>query len=187
MTIRSIDTFLDSPIGLLVLLLIFIGIEIPLYVFLRRKRSPYTGQILVLVSLAYLSLVFLLLSFAFPVKGQVSAGVTPRLWIAGILLCTLYLAVRIKTGKEKPDPSLPGSQLRMVFLYILLSVGFLGIIDLLGFFLASFLFLLIGMRLLSYTRPIGLLAFSLGWIAFLYVVFYSLLSVPLPEGILISL
>jgi len=185
MSIRSIDTFLDSPTGLVVLLAILLMIETPLYVLLRKKRCPFIGQILVLVSLVYVSLVFLLLSFAFPVKGKVSAGVTPRLWIVGILLCTLYLAGRIKKGNEKPDPSVPGSQLRMAFLFILLCVGYLGIIDLVGFFPASFFFLLIGMRLLSYKHPLGLIVLSLGWIAFLYVVFYSLLSVPFPEGILI--
>ncbi|MCX7787969.1 MAG: tripartite tricarboxylate transporter TctB family protein [Spirochaetes bacterium] len=185
MTIQRINTFLDSPLGLGVLLVFLAGIEIPLYLFLRRKESPYKSQILILVSLVYLSLVFLLLSFAFPVKGKVSAGVTPRLWILGILLCSLYLAIRINKGKEKSDPSVSSSQSRMVFLYILLCLGYLGAIDLLGFFPASFFFLLIGMRLLSYTHPVGLIVLSLGWIAFLYLVFYSLLSVPFPEGILI--
>lgn len=186
MTIQGINRFLDSPEGLLLLLAILLGIETLAYLYLRRKKSPYKGQMLVLLFLVYLSLVFLLLSFAFPAKGQVSAGVTPRLWIAGILLCTLYLAARIKRGKEKYDPSVPGSQLRMVIIFIILCVGYLTIIDLVGFFPASFLFLLIGMRLLSYTHPVGLIALSLGWIIFLYVVFYSLLSVPFPEGILLS-
>jgi putative tricarboxylic transport membrane protein len=186
MKIQSIDRFLDSPGGLLLLLAILLGIETLFYLFLSRKKSPYKGQILVLVFLVYFSLVFLLLSFAFPVKGQVSAGVAPRLWIVGILLCTLYLAARIKRGKEKYDPTITVSQLLMVFIFILLCVGYLAIIDLVGFFPASLLFLLIGMRLLSYTHPVGLIALSLGWIIFLYVVFYSLLSVPFPEGLLLS-
>lgn len=184
MTIQGIDTFLDSPTGLFIALTILAGIEGVLYGLLRRKKSSYKGQILVLVGLVYVSLLFFLLSLAFPVKGQVSAGVTPRLWIAGILLCVLYLAVQLKKGKEKPDPSVPGSQLTMVFLFIALCLGYLGIIDIVGFFPASILFLLIGMRLLSYTQPIGLVALSIGWLVFLYVVFYSLLSVPFPEGIL---
>lgn len=186
MTIQHIDKFLDSPAGLLLLLTILLGIETLVYVFLHRKKSPYKGQILVLLFLVYLSLIFFLLSLAFPVKGQVSAGVTPRLWIVGVLLCTLYLAARIKRSKEKHDPGVPGSHLRMVFMFILLCVGYLAIIDLVGFFPASLLFLLIGMRLLSYTHPVGLIALSLGWIIFLYVVFYSLLSVPFPEGLLLS-
>jgi hypothetical protein len=57
---------------------------------------------------------------------------------------------------------------------------------LIGYFVASLVFITVAMTMLSYKRRFVILAISGGWMVFSYLVFYRLLYVPLPQGLLIT-
>ena len=51
-----------------------------------------------------------------------------------------------------------------------------------GYFLSSFLFLVVLMHILSYKRKLIIYIVSTGWVLFSYIVFYKLLFIQLPLG-----
>ncbi len=74
-------------------------------------------------------------------------------------------------------------------------MGFLGLgvglvvvyyfaMDYLGYFLSSFLFLVIAMYMLSYRKPLTILLVGTGWVLFSYLVFYKFLYIQLPLGLI---
>ena len=70
--------------------------------------------------------------------------------------------------------------------FIAATVGYIVLMVLVGYFIASLAFLAVTMTLLSYRRRLVILAISCGWMVFSYLVFYRVLFVPLPQGLLIN-
>lgn len=186
MALGGLGQFLDSLPGLAVMVAALAAVLAALrFPLARWQQGRYTGRVLVVVALMFVALVFLLLSVWFPARGEVSAAAVPRLWVFGLMACCLYLLVRTFRGGEAADPR--SDHLSLVLLYMGLSVGYLVLIQLLGFFLSSFLFLVAAMSVLGYRKRLVLLAVAVGWVAFAYLVFYRMLFVPLPEGLLVRL
>jgi hypothetical protein len=182
----KLGTMMNSQVGLLVIFILFIA-TLMLGVFASRSflKKEYRGQFAVLVALIYISIVFFIMTFGFRKSGLVSAAAVPRLWILGILSCCTYLLVIMLNGTESPDPST--SSFAKPIQYILLALVYVVLIPYLGFFIASLAFLIIGIVILAYRRWTVIIGVALGWLAFSYFLFYKLLFVPLPEGLLISL
>ena len=90
---KQLGAFLNSTTGFWA---ISAGIAVLLIagraVIKKFIRKEYSGQAMVILSLSLVSVVFLVLTLWFPVRGEVSAAVVPRLWIAGIIACLAYLA-----------------------------------------------------------------------------------------------
>ncbi|GAB1482464.1 hypothetical protein MASR2M78_12790 [Treponema sp.] len=182
---KQLGIFLNSPTGFwaicaTLLVLLFAG-RLIMKKFIGRE---YIGQALVILAIAYMSAIFFALTLWFPVRGEVSAAVIPRLWIVAIFACLAYLFAKIIRKTETPDEeagdiSLPIKFILAIFVYIVLMV-------LIGYFLSSIVFIAATMTLLSYKRRLVILAISGGWMIFSYLVFYRMLYVPLPQGILIN-
>jgi hypothetical protein len=68
-----------------------------------------------------------------------------------------------------------------------ITLAYLVLIILVGYFIASVIFLAVAMTLLTYRRRSVILAISGGWLVFSYVIFYRVLYVPLPRGLLITM
>jgi hypothetical protein len=149
----------------------------------RSGCKEYAGQAVVIMALALVSALFLVLTLWFPVRGEVSAAVVPRLWILGIFACLAYLAVKILRKTEAPDEAAGDLPLPLKFMAV--TVGYIALMVLVGYFIASFFFLIVTMSLLSYRRRVVILVVSAGWMVFSYLVFYRVLFVPLPQGIII--
>jgi hypothetical protein len=177
---------MNSQIGLLAIFLLFIA-TLTACAFASRffLKKEYRGQFVVLVALVYVSVVFFIMTFGFRKSGSVSAAAVPRLWIFGILACCTYLLVIMIRGTEAPDPS--SSSFLKPIQYILLCLVYVILIPYLGFFIASLAFLVIGIVILSYRKWLVIIGIAVGWLAFSYFLFYKLLFVPLPEGLLIKL
>lgn len=186
MTLSQLGEFLDSAAGLGVILACLAALLAAIRFPARRwKDGRYAGGILAIAAIALVGLVFLLLSLWFPIRGEVSAAVIPRLWVAGLLACCLYLLVRTLRGREDPDERSGG--LALVFQFMGLSVGYLMLMYLVGYYLSTFLFLIAAIVTLGYRHWLRLLAVAGGWVIFVYVVFFRVLYVPLPNGVLFRL
>jgi hypothetical protein len=182
---KQLGIFLNSTAGFWAVcaglaVLLFAG----RFVLRRFIGKDYQGQAMVILTLALVSVVFLALTIWFPVRGEVSAAVVPRLWIAGILACLVYLIVKILNKTESPDEV--AGDLSLPIKFILATLGYIVLMVLVGYFIASVIFLAVTMTLLSYRRRLVILAISCGWMVFSYVVFYRVLFVPLPQGLLIN-
>jgi len=185
-SLAELGKTLNTSSGLLCLIAgLIVFITIGLLATRKVLRKEYRGQFAVILFLIYLCIAFLIISFSFRKSGPVSAALLPRLWIYSILLSSIYLLYRIFSGIEKSDP-VQGSFHKPIP-YILVCFAYAAVMPYLGFFLASLVFLIIGIVLLNYRKWTVIIAISIGWILFNYFLFYKLLFVPFPEGVILPL
>lgn len=179
--LRQSAVYLNSATGFYVLLAT-VAVFVVVFLLVSRVavRKEYRGQFVLLCTLVFVSLAFFVMTFGFRKSGSVSADVVPRLWIAGILACAVYLLVIMLRGTEDPDPA--GGNIVPPIRYILICLAYLLAMPWLGFFIGSVVFLVTGMLVLSYRKWLVIVSVSVGWLAFAYFLFYKLLFVPLPMG-----
>jgi hypothetical protein len=151
-------------------------------IIVRRSRlRPYFGQILVPSALIALSLLFYAVTFSFP-KEKAGPAVIPHLWIFWTLVLSGAVLWRVFKGIGKPDPKT--GRIGFLLMIIVLLAGYYLAFEILGYFLSSFIFMVILMHLLSYPKKSVIYSAAAGWVIFCYVVFYRLLHIQLPLGFL---
>ncbi len=148
---------------------------------IKRK----TARILIPLFLIFISLIFYLISFTFPLGEKVGPAVVPRLWIFIIIPLSIYLIFNVITKEDKEIKYSKGD-ISIVLKFVLLLVLYLLGIIYLGYFISSFLFVFSSIYLLGYKKLLTLISISAGWLLFSYFVFYKMLYVPLPVGKLIE-
>jgi hypothetical protein len=146
--------------------------------FSNLKR--YLGNILVPSCLIALSLVFLLLTFDFP-SGEAGPAVIPRLYITVILVLSGIIFLQIFRGTEKVVPRLE----RKGFLALLMAIflAYFLAMPYLGYFLSTFVFIVVMLHILGYRKKVRIWLIAAGWVLFSYLMFYKLLFIQLPLGI----
>ena len=127
-----------------------------------------------------ISIVFYLQSFIFPVSSEVGPAVVPRLWI--FTLVPLSLLLLVKTLKNKEGLEQAGPRVDIVLTFIGFLVVYLLVMNYVGYFLSTFIFMITGMIYLGYKNIKVMLITSATWIVFSYIIFYKILFVPLPLG-----
>ena len=182
---KQLGLFLNSTTGLWAISASIIVLVILVRLAMKNAAGKeYRGQATVIMVLGLVSAVFFALTWWFPKRGEVHASVVPRIWVIGIFACLAYLATRIVRKTEDPDQT--GGDLSLPFKFIAVSVGYMALMVLVGYFVASLAFLIAAMVLLSYRRRLVMLGIGAGWMVFSYLVFYRLLFVPLPRGMFFS-
>ena len=172
--------FLGEGLGLKILIagllaaLAGIGIAVRL-----SGKKEYFGEILVPCSLIALSLVFFAVTYSFPTEEAGPTAVT-HLWIFWtVLLCSAILWQVLK-GTAKSDPK--SGRLGFLLLVIVIVIAYYVAMQTIGYFISSFLFLVLLMHILSYKKKVVLYSVAVGWVVFSYIVFYKLLFIQLPLG-----
>lgn len=103
----------------------------------------------------------------------------------GILCSVEWVLCFIKSEKGKEKMILSKAPFRFWGLIILLVIYSI-VLEPLGFYMASALFLPVGMGVLGARKKIQITLTTAGVLLFVYLVFERLLSVPLPERMLFS-
>lgn len=187
--LKPLLKFMDSSKGLFIIVTIAVVLLALLRLVLRRSARPvikeHIGLFTVIGGLALFSLVFLIFSYGFAAKGQVPASVVPRLWIYLLLAFCLILLVSAFRGNQDADPALGHG--RLSFLFVGLMIAYMILINLVGFYISSFLFVIAGILILGYRRWPVILSVAFGWVLFSYGIFHKLLFVPLPNGALFEM
>ena len=168
---------------------IVIGILSLFYVFaiFYLKKDAFNGKRgTILVSLALLSLgvLFLYITFSFPSEEGVGPATVPRLWIGLLLILNVYLIFRVIKGIEDVDQS-AGDPFKTLK-FIVLMIVYIGFLNVLGYFIDTFLFLIIAPLMLYYKRVINLVIISCLWLVFVYYTFMMMLHIPIPMGIFVK-
>tara|TARA_Y100001001_G_scaffold133972_1_gene134345 strand:- start:369 stop:797 length:429 start_codon:yes stop_codon:yes gene_type:complete len=127
-----------------------------------------------------ISIVLFLQSFIFPVSSEVGPAVIPRLWIFALVPLSLLLLV--KTLRNKDGVEQAGTRVDIVLTFIGFLVVYLLVMNYIGYFLSTFIFMITGMIYLGYKNIKVMLITSATWIMFSYIIFYKILFVPLPLG-----
>ncbi len=111
------------------------------------------------------------------------AELFPRLVLATMVLLAVLLALGVGASKmDRPAPVPP-----MVWLTGAVLAVFMGLVELIGMWAASFIFLIGLGRLWGETKLIGLAASALGLCVVLYFLFVRTLGGTFPRGFLASL
>jgi putative tricarboxylic transport membrane protein len=112
------------------------------------------------------------------VPGGISPAAFPRIILVALIVCALLQIFRGKDDTARfPSPGRTLSGIALVGLYI-------GLIDLVGYFILTPIFLMSFPLLLGYRRWRWIIALALGCTLLFYLVFNLLLGVPLPAGFL---
>ncbi len=155
--------------------------------FLIRK-SPATrkflGNILIPCVFIAIALLFYLVTLTFP-EEEAGPSAIPHLWIIALIVLSIFLIIQALTGKMEPDPK--NGRLDKLALFVGATIGYLLVMQIVGYYISTFLFLVAVMYFLSYRKYITMVAVSGGWLLFAYVVFQRMLYIPLPQGKLIEM
>ncbi len=170
--------------NLFILLLIIIIIASG-FIISRSKIAHLLERIIIIEFFLALSIIFYLLSYMFPDSGAVGPAVVPRLWI--YFLIPLNILLIIKTIRSKNLIKVPETQLDLVYKIIITLILYLISIYFLGYFISSFIFVLVSLKILGYKAKLKALIIAISWILFSWLIFYKLLYVPLPTGIIFDL
>jgi len=168
------------------MVMIFVIIFLIIGLFVNRSPNrKYLSKIMLPLFFILLSTILFIISFSFPSNEKVGPAVIPRLWIIILIPLNVYLLVDILRQKREIEHK--DENKKVVFGFIGLLILYLVSIFYIGYFISSFVFLIIGIYMLGYRNYITMLIISVSWLLFSYLIFYKLLYVPLPVGKLIEM
>ena len=172
--------FFSEGFGLNILILLLLAILSGIGIVVRRShKRAYFGNILLPCALIALSIVFLAITFSFP-EEEVGPAAVPHLWIFWtVVLCGVILS-QVLFGEADPDPK--AGRIGFLLLIMLMLAAYYFAMQNIGYFLSSFLFLVILMHVLSYKKKLIIYSVAASWVLFSYVVFYKILFIQLPLG-----
>jgi putative tricarboxylic transport membrane protein len=169
--------------GLLVLVNVLLAA-----VLLRTSFRHRIGELMVLSVVMSLALLFYVISGTLPPPSPVDtvgARGVPRLWIYLLLPLALYqvfLVLREKPGGKKKRKHKP----LLLFTFMGFMTSYILLIPILGYLLASLIYLPGVLWLLKYRRPVVIAVLTGGWLVFAEFVFRRMLFVDLPTGVVLA-
>ena len=149
--------------------------------FKFSSKRDWAGQAIIPTLIIAFSLLLWAVTFSFPGE-EVGPAVIPRLWIFWAILLSVALLVLCLLGTADKDPK--SGRLGFFLLGVIIIIVYYFAIDFLGYFISSFIFLAVVMYMLSYRKFITIFLVCSGWVLFSYLVFYKLLYIQLPLGLI---
>ena len=150
------------------------------------EPDRYIGNLLLPLVVLALAAICFVQTLDFPGgDGDVGPAGVPYLWIAFTVVFCVILIVQAILRKMPPDP-VPG-RIGFVILFAVWLVAYLAAIESVGYYLSTFVFLVVSMYVLTYRNYAIMVAIAVGWLVFAYAVFAQLLYIQLPQGPLMRL
>ncbi|HOA15382.1 MAG TPA: tripartite tricarboxylate transporter TctB family protein [Bacillota bacterium] len=179
----SLITYLGSGTGFIILLAVLLAVVIGSTALAAKKgHGPQAWQVAVGGFFASIGIVAIVLAENFPVPffSENEAAIIPRLWASVLIPSSLFLIYRTLVGhEEKPESNGRLDKVALVTATLIISVY---LMEYLGYFLCSGVFVLVSMYILGYRKVLHMIVISTSWVGFTYLVFYRLLYVSLPIG-----
>lgn len=173
--------YFSEGIGLLWMTMGMLALLVILGLLVRfSPMRPYLGHILVNAAMIVLSGALFFLSFDFP-ADEAGAAVMPRLYAVLIVALAGVVLVQVLRGKEKATP--PIRRKGLLALVVAIVIGYFLALPYLGYFLDTFILVVVLLHLLSYPRKGLIYGIAAGWVLFSYAVFYKLMYIQLPLGL----
>ncbi len=171
--------------GLYAFIAVLVVLLTALTVLIRQSvtRRQFLGNVLIPATFIAIAILLYLMTLNFP-EEEAGPSAIPHLWIAALILLSIFLIVQALMGKTEADPG--NGRLDMLALFIGATIAYLLLMQVIGYYLSTFLFLIAVMYFLSYRKYVMMFAVSCGWLIFAYFVFQRMLYIPLPQGRLIK-
>jgi putative tricarboxylic transport membrane protein len=155
-------------------LVIILGIV----VWVRHSgKRQYLGNILVPCILIAVSVVFMTLTFRFARQEEAGPELIPRLWIYLMIVLSAIILWQVFRGKDKV-----ASKTGLLIFVMAALIGYFAAMPYLGYFLSTFLFIVLLLNVLSYPKKVLIYVIAGGWCLASYLVFYKLFYIQLPLG-----
>lgn len=172
-------------------LLAFAAVMIGLYFLFNsiKRTKPVKGQLLVLCGMDLVTLLFYILTFSLRIsKLAKDAGATPRtvprLWALLMLLASIgAFAAILKQGAE---PDVKFNKWVFALLVGVGSIFSVMLFNYIGYYLSSAAFIVLVMYAMGERNKLQLILTPVIWCVFTYIVFYKMLFIKLPFGLLFS-
>lgn len=159
------------------------GLLLGLALALRYTRRRHAaGELVLLAGIATVSLVALLMTLHLPRPNPldpVGATGIPRIWLLLLLPLTIWQIARVGGRPREPEALQFGRFLVTLGAF----AGYLALVPVLGFLVASLIYMPALIWFLGYRRVVVIAVVTVGWLAFSLVVFQRLLHVELPRGV----
>ncbi|MBT4286749.1 MAG: hypothetical protein HOD92_05370 [Deltaproteobacteria bacterium] len=149
--------------------------------WIAKNRRDMLGSFLVPATLIVFSLILWAVSRSFP-DEDIGPIVIPQLWGTLIVVFCGYVILTIVRRKADVDPKTGNLKMLAVVVFLLLVYFFA--MDIIGYFLSSFLFLGTLMYVLTYRNHKVIWSISAGWVLFSYLIFFKMLYIALPLGVI---
>ena len=143
-------------------------------------KRQYLGNILIPCILIAVSLMFMTLTFRFARQEEAGPELIPRLWIYLIVVLSAIILWQVFRGKDKVASKIEKPGL-LIFVMAAL-IGYFLAMPFLGYFLSTFLFIVLLLNVLSYSKKVLIYVIAGGWCLASYLVFYKLFYIQLPLG-----
>lgn len=120
--------------------------------------------------------------------GDPGAAFWPTMLCSGLILTSVILLVQTAMeskkadGSEEPLIDYRSAGVHCVFLIFFVMIGYAVLLNLLGFVIASIIFVIATMLAMGERRPLWIVLTSAGITGFIYVVFTVIMGVILPQG-----
>ncbi|MDG2066027.1 MAG: tripartite tricarboxylate transporter TctB family protein [SAR324 cluster bacterium] len=150
----------------------------------KGQTPRFTGNILLPLSILLMCSVFYMQTLDFPQVEDVGPEVVPYLWMIFLVVFCVFLLFQAVKKRGQPDPE--SGQLRTLFIYVAFIILYLMLIEIAGYFVSTFIYLIVSMLYLGFRNRLSMVAISLGWLVISYGIFYKLLYIPLPIGPFLS-
>lgn len=146
-----------------------------------------TGTIVICLIILIVCVSLFGMTFKFPIgqKGDPGPAYLPRIILLGLaLLCIFQVFIYLKNPSAE---EIETTGIWMVVKNMILAILYFGFVPYLGYFSSTFIYLIITMRILKIKNWFLISAVSFLFTMGTYIIFYYLLSVFLPTGIIDNL
>ena len=138
--------FFSEGVGLNLLIIIVSAVLVGIGICIRRsEKKKYFGNILLPSALIALSIVFLAITFSFP-EEEAGPEAIPHLWIFWTILLCSGILFQVFRGTIDPDPK--SGRIGFLLLSMVILTAYYFAMETMGYFLSSFLFLVVLMHIL---------------------------------------
>jgi len=175
----------DEQNKLLVFFTLLLAYIVLLAIIYKIKTKLFVGDLIIPLGFLFLSAFLYYVTLNFPVgklAGSVGPASMPRLWLYVLTFFSIWQIYDvIQNGSKKNKKS---GNIKKPLGLVLLMTGYLLVMNYLGYFITTFIFLISGMYWMTYKRPLVMFGVTAGFLLISYYAIVKLLQVPLPTGIL---
>ena len=143
---------------------------------LMKRNELFLGSILLLISGIY---------YYMTTKLPEKAALYPTFVVSILAVLSIMFIIKTLISKEKNNEKkiFDGFQVKQFIFILLMSVAYVGLMSVVGYFTTTFLFLIISLFGLKANKMHSIYT-SIGFSIFIFIIFKMLLNVPLPRGII---
>jgi tripartite-type tricarboxylate transporter receptor subunit TctC len=172
---------------LLIFILIISGVFAVYSILIRLKKEKLSRDLVIAAAVIAISLFFLYITFNFPgsnLSGQTGPATMPRIYLFALIGVAIWLTCITLTKNQIQSRS--SKQLKSVYIFILLMILYIVFINITGYQISTFIFIVCGLFSLKYRKTFVTIIIASVFVVLTYLIFQYFLKIPLPTGMLLE-